>query len=403
MGTKSLLLLIGGYLTVVVEGSIEGFINLCIDNGLDLADLQSLSSRKISFKVSLRDFKRLTPLLEESKCSLKVVEKRGLSFLISRVKKRKMLLLGGVLFVVLMYTLSSFIWFVEVYSHQELNRIEERKAVDIAKNVGLKPGVLKKSIDFDLIEKALAREIPEVSWVGVRFFGTKAIIELVERRLPDAKHLDKEPKDIVAEKDGIIEEILVLSGQALVTKGDVVEKGQVLISGVIIAEGENEEPVDPRLVTARGVVRARVSYEGKYRIALLQSIVARTGARKVAYALQMPHGRVFIKGSHEPSFANYQTETSKTRLPIPTALKNSGLPKELIKLTFYEVQVDKRVYQKEEAIRLALPKIKAGLKLPADSRIAKQKIDLLAETSSDIFVKATIETIEDISMPLPIA
>ena len=117
------------------------------------------------------------------------------------------------------------------------------------------------------VEGAMLRELSELAYVKIDIKGVKATVEVVEKIFP--REEISGPCHIVAAKEGVVEEVLVLAGEAQVEKGKAVSKGDILISGVVypqknpFMEGVEEELEEkPSLVRARGRVKARVWYQG---------------------------------------------------------------------------------------------------------------------------------------------
>ncbi len=92
-----------------------------------------------------------------------------------------------------------------------------------------------------------------VSWVNINRRGNVAYIKVIEKQT----HTDPKEKEgyanIVAKCDAVIEEITVIHGVAAVKAGDIVKKGDLLISGVITTESS------VGYCYAEGIVRGRVS------------------------------------------------------------------------------------------------------------------------------------------------
>ena len=405
MQLKKLLLFMLGYVVVMIEGPVERFINLSITKGVNLKDLRSLSSTKIQFKVLLHDFWTMRSIVRQTGCKVKILDKRGFPFFWSKTKKRKLLIVGVIAFIASMYILSSFVWFIDVYSHEDLVYLEKGEIVEIAKKSGLRTGIYKKSINVEEVESKILSQIPEISWVGLKFQGTRIIIEVVERKLPGEEHMDKEPKHLIAAKDGIIYEVLVMMGQPLVQVGDTVEAGQILISGIIIPPPPGEElqqeliPQELKRVRARGIVRARVWYEGQGSAELKETVKHRTGATQRAYYLNLPDKKIVFKGSMESKFKNYETEISISK---PPRLPYIQIPGEIVRVTYHEVNMETRTYEKDEAISLIKKKIIENFNLPAEVKIMDQEIKLLVETDQRVVIKLIIETIEDIARLSPV-
>lgn len=401
MQLKKLLLFILGYVVIMIEGPVEKFINLSINKGIILRDLKSFSSTNIQFKIPLHDFWSIRSIVRQTGSRMKILDKRGLPFYWSKTKKRKLLILGSVIFVITMYILASFVWFIDVYSHEELVLIEKGVIIEIANKSGLRTGILKRSVNVDEVERRIISQIPEISWVGLEFQGTKVQIEVVERKLPSTEYTDKDPKHIIASKDGIIQEILVLMGQPVVQVGDTVEMGQILISGVIIPQITNPEvpgeeilpQQEIRRVEARGIVRARVWYEGQGTASLEETIKHRTGAIERAYYLNLPNKKIILKGSLDSKFIQYDTEII---IKKPPKLSYFEIPGEIVVVTYHEVNLETRVYKKEEAIAQIRKKLVENFNISEGAKIVDQEIKLLVETDEKVVVKLVIEAIEDI-------
>jgi len=69
-------------------------------------------------------------------------------------------------------------------------------------------------------------------------------------------YVESESADLVAKKTGIIKRISALNGKVLVTEGNSVTEGEVLISGLM-----DSITAQPRLVRAQGQVMAETWYE----------------------------------------------------------------------------------------------------------------------------------------------
>ena len=103
----------------------------------------------------------------------------------------------------------------------------------------------------------------------MRVRGSTAVVQLVDRAvIPPLLRL---PGDIVAVRAGVITRIIAFSGEANVTAGDTVARGQLLLSGATAQGGH-----------ASGLVEARVWYEA-------------VGSMKTTQVVQNPTGRVAVR------------------------------------------------------------------------------------------------------------
>lgn len=141
----------------------------------------------------------------------------------------------------------SMVWDMRVSGNEVLN---EYAVEDALGEMGFGVGARWQKVDKNGIEASLLCAYPEIAWVSINRRGTVAYIELIESENVGVKE-NASPiySNIVADRDCVIEEITVKSGEAVVKVGDVVKAGDVLISGVI----DNEAGV--RLSRAEGCVR----------------------------------------------------------------------------------------------------------------------------------------------------
>lgn len=242
-----------GYVKISVEGYyLERFINICTKNNILIWDLKREKSVRLFLNIGIKDFKKISKILKETKCRAKIESKHGIPFVLNRYRKRRFFLALLIVVILGIHISSNFIWHIEIKeeSGNELDNI-----VADLKNAGLKVGKFKSKIDTkDVIEK-LRLNRDDIAWAGIELKGTNAIVKIVKAdKAPEIINED-EVCNIVASKSGLITKVNSLNGTARVKEGDVVQKGAILIEGVM--EGKFTEP---RYVHASGEVQAKVWY-----------------------------------------------------------------------------------------------------------------------------------------------
>lgn len=392
-----------GYLIVNISGfAVEKLINLCMGKEIVLWDVK-YHGDSVYTKIRLDDFRRIRPLIRKTRCKIKILTRRGLPFQIYRMRHRKMLIAGGVLFCICLFVLSSFIWFVEVTG---LISLPPQVVMHAARQAGLKPGVLKTRVDLKNVEHRLLVEIPDIAWTGITMRGTRAVIEVAEKTtvLPE----DKSPANIVATKDGLVEELIALVGDAAAHRGETVRKGQILISGVIVPKakdsGGNLVPVPNvpvQMMHAQGIAKARVWYQAYGEAGLVKEVNRRTGRTFTQVVLKAGGMEKIVKKGIVP-FSDYEVEEVTKRLP---PWRNNSLPVESRIVTYYEIEK----YQiqltadeaREEAKRIALAGLQA--QVPEGVQVLSRNVEVLKTAETDLIrVKAVMETLEDIGLVQPI-
>ena len=162
-------------------------------------------------------------------------ETRGLMGALCRMRERRGLTLAVILVMLLHVWLSGTVWDVRVDGNE---RISDGEICAMLSECGFEIGARWHRVDKNAVETELLSEFPDVSWISINRRGTVAYVKVMESE-NIGKTQEDAPKysNILADRDAVIEEITVAHGSAAVKVGDVVRKGDVLISGIIETEG----------------------------------------------------------------------------------------------------------------------------------------------------------------------
>jgi similar to stage IV sporulation protein len=217
--------------------------------------------------------------------------------------------MGLVFFVGLIYLLGSFVWRIEVTG---LVGTPEEVILSALDQSGLRVGQPVRWIDIPAVESEILIRSANLSWVGIEIDGIVARVTVVEKSTRDDLALEMLPADVVAAKDGIIEILVVLQGQAVAAEGQTVKEGQVLIAG---SGGQMSSPrgaggASPPAASvgtrARGIVKARVSYEIAAEAPLLRVTIVPTGERYQRTILRIGARDIILSGKDEVAFELYE-------------------------------------------------------------------------------------------------
>ena len=288
-----------------------------------------------------------------------------------------MLFLGFIFFIGIFYLAASFMWFINI---EGLEEISEERIYNILEKREIRPGILKASIDVNELEKYFLSEEPAISWINIYWQGTQLNIKIVERQIIQ----EEEPSEIVAGRDGIITEIFVLKGKALVGKGDTVIAGQPLIK----AHDKEEKDI-------KGIVRAKVWYEAEATVNFLDKNIIYTGEQKSKWGIKAGNFFFWFPFLRSPSFTNYKKEIKI----ISPEWRNFSFPIEIIKEDYKKINYieNKREYStalytaKTEAFKEILKEI------DSETVIQKTKYEVIEETDDKIQVRVLVQGEENIA------
>ncbi len=230
-----------GYIKIQIIGySPERFLNLCKNKDIRIWDLKANGNDYEMF-VSVKDFRKLKPLLKKTQTKLKILERYGVPFFLHRYRRRKMFFVGVFISCGIILGLSKFIWNIEIIGNQS---ITDETMVEYLVSKQVYHGMRIKDVACESLATEIRKDFGEITWVSVSLEGTNLIINVKENTdIFQVSNVEEEPSDIIAEQDGIITEIIMRSGVPLVSNGDEVKSGDVLVSGTVEVKNDAGEVV----------------------------------------------------------------------------------------------------------------------------------------------------------------
>lgn len=375
---------ITGELEVTATGlSPEKLLNLAAKNHISLSGVRRLSYTQLCFNIGPADYNRLKKLLPEGRYKLNIGSSRGLSLMLYAFRARYCLIAGIIISIVLAFFASSRIWFVKV---RGCEKVSEENVLQLLESYGLKSGASVSGEELDEMEKRLMQDISDISWVGISRRGVNIYAYIKESsELPESTPIDK-PADVIALKDGVVEKVTVLQGRAVVTQGQTVRAGDVLISGELIYQD-----LPYQYIYALGDVQARIWYSGERKISLVQSETVRTGNTAVVRTMRIFGQDIPLDG--ENPFASYEVESREQDV------MNLGIPVTIITQTYYETEEREYSITQEEALELGKSDLEQELsaQIPQDAEILRTQSSVkAAEGENAVIVSMFIETLEQI-------
>jgi similar to stage IV sporulation protein len=341
--------------------------------------------------ILIRDYFRLRPLLRETGCRSHVEKRDGLPFWVLRLRKRSGLAIGASLFFIGLYMLSSFVWSVEVNGTRHMS---PQKVLQAAEQIGIKEGAWKVKLKEPLLmQKELLSLLPEATWVGVDIQGTKVVLQVVEKDDP-VKPIATGPRHLVAKKRAVIQTVLPEVGRSQVTINQLVEKGQVLISGIIGNETQQ------RAVSARGTVKGEVWYVSNTSIPLNQTVYRLTGEnQEKKYLLVGPYA-VQVWPFNKNTFA--KAESKESRFVPSYAGFTSPIGWKTVRESEMEPIEQKRSVEEATEIAKRFAREDILRKAGKDAFIQDEKVLHVTSENGKVYLSIHFSVIENIAVEQPI-
>ena len=341
-----------GYVKIRVWGfAPQRFINLCSNKGVLLWNIEKQDDI-YTMCISLKAFYQLRPIARKTKVRVVISERCGLPFLVPGMLRRKAFLAGFFLTVAFWILSSFFVWDIRVSGNLQ---VTEDVFFKFLEQEGVHTGMWKSKLDIGKLEKQIRRNFPQVTWTSGRLDGVRLLIELKENDMPIPEETAADPetgRDLVAQYDGVITEMIVRSGVPKVTIGSEVAKGDVLVEGRIPIYAEDGTVREYRQVVSDADIR--MEHTENFRAHLASDYIKKkyTGREKTYYFIHF--GDREWRPKAKPPYLQYDSILDTCSVK---ALEYMHIPCTLGRITYREYQKTEYSYTTQEAKTVLQKKI----------------------------------------------
>ena len=267
----------GSYTVTAKAESVCRALSLLMKNNVPFYKVKAEGDGFVSFRLEPDAFRKYIVLTEGQIIEDERVEHFGFASAALKYKMRFGFFLGALLCAALLAASSFFVWDINVTGQTGLS---EAEILETLAAHGLYIGAYIPNIDAVRLENELVIESESLSYASINLRGTVAEVVVREQKNKDVEELSH-PSNLIADCDGQIEAIEVRGGMPSVKRGQIVKKGQILVSGVI-----DSQAVGYRLVRARGEVFAQITLSYKAEIPLVSEKKVYTGDKKVKTSIK---------------------------------------------------------------------------------------------------------------------
>jgi similar to stage IV sporulation protein len=215
-------------------------------------------------------------------------------------------------------------------------------------------GIRKKKVDCQEIEETIRLAYKDIGWVSAEIKGTRLIVKITETNMPAPAGIALGPSHIVATKDVIIQKIITRAGTPLVKEGDVVKKGDTLVSGIVIIKGDFDEilRLQPVVADADIVCKSYYDYYDSFSMNYIKKDY--TSEHKKGYYITIFGKKIFLYNPRN-SYNKYDIIVNENTLHVTNTFY---LPFRYGIITTREYTENKRTYTEEEATSIAQARLK---------------------------------------------
>lgn len=262
--------------------------------------------------------------------------------------RRPGIALGVILFTVLTVWSGRIIWNIDIIGN---DKVSDESIISLLAELGCSYGDDYTKIDFDRLHSDFLVMSDDISWISVNMKGTHARVEVRElRRGGDEEIPDTVGANVIAAEDAQIMLLKVESGLGAVNNGDVVKKGDLLISGVIpLREG------GVRFEYADGEVLSYVSRTVEVEIPFKSTEKTYTGRKSEKNFIKIFKKSINLSLNYGIEYTTYDKIVESERLYLFGLIP---LPVWVDKVTFKEYENSETVLESDAAVSAALKELR---------------------------------------------
>ena len=223
----------GVYTEFEVRGlNLDRFINTVRKRGIDLYDVKKTAKNCIIVSVSLWKSQNFFAIAEELCYNIKKIRDKGRALPFVRLISSFGLIVGAIAFVIISAVYNDVIF---SFSFSGSGSLYKREVEDYLYSNGVKPMARFSDIDLERLEDGILADNPHLSFASCKKHGNRLLIELVlSEDKKDA--LDGSVYSLSSDVDGVIESVKVYRGTPLLSVGDAVKKGDVIVDGYAVVK-----------------------------------------------------------------------------------------------------------------------------------------------------------------------
>lgn len=352
--------LLGGVRVKVEVPQAVDALNLCMDESIPYSSFSADPCGSVTFVVKAFDIKRFERSMLGRGIEFEAVDRVGLPFFLARFKYRFGLMTGSLIAILLIIYFGSIIWDIRIVGNETLTTAELCKMLD---DHGVSVGKRYSGIDVNRVQNQIQIESDDIGFISINISGNVVNVEIRENKIGEDKTGGLGFANVVAKKSGIIEDVRGYVGNVVVKAGQVVDKGDLLISGIY-----DSKTVGVRYTRAAGEIMARTVEEYHVEIPLKYARKQYTGVVNCEKSLNF-YGKTFnIFKKYRNNIYLYDTIYTVDNCGISGA---EEIPVGITTVSFHEYKIVEAERTPEEAEALAYAEL--------ERRIAESGIEFLVK------------------------
>lgn len=345
----------------------------------------NLYNGSVLFTILAKDLKKYEAITNTLNLNLTIEKHLGIVNYFIFIMKRGGIAVGTAFLIIFLFLSQNFIWRINVYGNCS-------NETDFIKNEltkgGLRLGTYIPSINFDQLHNKILLNSKEIAWISVNIKGNVANVYIREIKNDDLQS-NNCYANVVAKKDGQVAEILVIEGEKKIIIGDVVKKGDVLISGVLDSQANGVN-----YCKADGMIKAYTHNELVVSSNYKQEEKVYVNKHIASKQIKILEKNItFFKKSNKTTLLYDKIELNK-RIAI---FNIDNLPFFLSQTVLFEYELIERELSKEQAVDKAFIELRKQLDLTLKDAELISKDIKIEYTDTGVTIRCNLYCLENIA------
>ncbi|MBP3495406.1 MAG: sporulation protein YqfD [Clostridia bacterium] len=364
-------------------------LDLIITNNLTYIKLL-FDNEKFFIEIYTKYLKQYKEILKTNTIDAHFSEPYGLLAKIYKIKNRCGLIIGIVFILLTIYISSNIVWKINIDGN---SKIKNEVIVKELESAGLTLGSFIPGINYDELHNRFLLNSKNIAWISVNIEGNTANVH-VREILNEEPIKENTYTNVISKYDGQIVSISIKNGKKVINVGDVVKKGDLLISGVL-----ESQSMGIRYVHAEGEIKAYVNKQ------IFIKIPYET--LKKSYT-----GKVYTENSYKifSNIINFSLKYRNSGVLYDKIIKEedinlfgvNNLPFKRITTKFYEYEMQRVKYTKDEVVDLAFLELRKQMDIQlCGTELISKKINSYFDENY-FYIDCSLYCLEDIAQGIEI-
>lgn len=371
---------------VVERKNISKVLNIILSNSLSYIKSDFLKNGDLKITIFSLKKEIFKSVFTQNNIDIYFQKDKGLLAKIKQNSHRLGFMLGFILLLLSTYISSKFVWTINISGNITLN---EDEVINELNNADFHIGTFIPLVNYKELHNKVLLNSEKIGWISVNINGSVANVKIKEK-FDELSQDEAKYSNVISKYDGQIVSINVIEGEKQVSIGDVVKKGDLLISGVIDSQSQGV-----RYENAKGEIKAYVNKQIEIKIPYNNSIKQYTGKvyEDNSYIIFNNFINFYKKYSNYSAFCD--TIEKIEQITIFDTIK---LPVYKKTVKYYEYEYNDVTYTKSQAVDIAFSKLRYEMDKELKTAELISKSISTSYDNEFIYVTANLYCIEEIGI-----